>query len=158
MFSAAKITTAPAAMAGSSSRVSLSICLARCSARDSSRRSGAFGSAGRSPAGFSCFRLGMISPPARMALSSRWRRTHRASTAVARAADGSRFAQPACALLRGPGEMRDGLGYFNILDDAALCETFRDAFAIPHLAVLAHLPLALEARDGEAKSDDAAQH
>src|ERR1700722_2814360 len=41
---------------------------------------------------------------------------------------------------------------------AAPIETLRGPGAVPHLAVLAHFPLAFEPRDGETEADDAAQH
>src|SRR5262245_21154866 len=40
----------------------------------------------------------------------------------------------------------------------SLAETFRNTIAIAHIPILAHLPLALQSRDGKAEPDDASQH
>src|SRR3954469_22154741 len=40
----------------------------------------------------------------------------------------------------------------------SLAQTARDAFAVSHLSVLAHLPLALQPCDDDAEAHDAAQH
>src|ERR1700738_5432525 len=54
--------------------------------------------------------------------------------------------------------MRDQPGALNVVARGALLETLHDTFTVLHLAVLAHLPLPFEPRNGETKSDDAAQH
>jgi hypothetical protein len=53
---------------------------------------------------------------------------------------------------------QDDLGHLKIVAFRSLAEASADAFAIFCSAVLAHFPLALEPRDGEATTDDAAQH
>src|SRR3981081_4111244 len=53
-----------------------------------------------------------------------------------------------------PDQRRD----LGVIARAATIETLRGRAAVPHLAVLAHLPLALEPRDLETEADDAAQH
>jgi len=53
---------------------------------------------------------------------------------------------------------QDDLGHLKIVAFSSLGEASADAFAIFCSAVLAHFPLALEPRDGEATTDDAAQH
>ena len=50
------------------------------------------------------------------------------------------------------------LGHLQIVAVTSFAETFRDTVAILHLAILAHLPLALEPRDGKAETYNAAQH
>src|SRR5437016_5802695 len=54
--------------------------------------------------------------------------------------------------------LRDEPGDLEVAARGALLQAFHDPFAVLRLAVQAHLPLALEPRDGETKSDDAAQH
>src|SRR5215472_14803254 len=67
---------------------------------------------------------------------------------------GSRCAQPGLLRLDMPLHQRRDVG---ILAVAARRKAGDDAGAVRHLAVLAHLPLALEPRDREAEADDAAQ-
>ena len=53
---------------------------------------------------------------------------------------------------------QDDLGHLKIVAFSSLAQASADALAIFCSAVLAHFPLALEPRDGEATTDDAAQH
>jgi hypothetical protein len=59
---------------------------------------------------------------------------------------------------RAPRWTRNGLRHLQVVAVASLAETLGDAVAVLHVAILAHLPLALEPRDGKAEADDAAQH
>jgi Phage integrase, N-terminal SAM-like domain len=56
------------------------------------------------------------------------------------------------------GVPHDHLGHLQIVGPSSLVEAFNDACAILDLSILAHLPLALDARDRKAKANDAAQH
>ena len=53
---------------------------------------------------------------------------------------------------------RDELGHLQIVAGTSRAEAFHDAHPILHFAVLAHLPLAFEPRDGKAETYDAPQH
>ena len=66
-------------------------------------------------------------------------------------------------LLNNPSFARRGVtqydfGHLQIVAIASFTETFRDTVTILHLAILAHLPLAFEPRNGKAEAYDAAQH
>ncbi len=50
------------------------------------------------------------------------------------------------------------LGDVRVVAVVALAEPFHDALLVGGFAILAHLPLAFEPGDGEAKADNAAQH
>ena len=50
------------------------------------------------------------------------------------------------------------VGNFQIVTFSSLAQAFRNAELNIQLAVLAHLPFALNARDGKAEAYDAAQH
>src|SRR5262245_23463278 len=56
------------------------------------------------------------------------------------------------------GVTQNELGDLKIVAHSSLPETADDAIAILHVAILTHLPLALQPRDGQAESDNATQH
>src|SRR5262249_21890031 len=60
--------------------------------------------------------------------------------------------------LRGGDVTRDDLGHLQVVCFTSLTETFRNTGAIAHVAILAHLPLALEPRDRTTEADDSSQH
>ncbi len=53
---------------------------------------------------------------------------------------------------------QNDIRHFSVVTLASLSEALHDALAIFQLAILAHLPLAIQPRDGKAKADDSAQH
>src|SRR4029453_5075022 len=53
---------------------------------------------------------------------------------------------------------QDDLRHLQIVATTSLPETFHNAVTVLHVAILAHLPLALESRDGKAEAYDAPQH
>src|SRR5215472_84187 len=63
----------------------------------------------------------------------------------------------ACSIA-GSGVAQRNLCHLLIVAFTSLAETFHHTLAILDVAVLAHLPLTLEARDSEAEAYDAPQH
>src|SRR5262245_52459609 len=65
---------------------------------------------------------------------------------------------PAGASTARLGVTPDDLRHLQIVAVTSLPETFRDAVTVLRVAILAHLPLALESRDRKTEPDDASQH
>src|SRR5262245_34414779 len=65
---------------------------------------------------------------------------------------------PAAASTARLGVTQDDLRHLQIVAVTSLPETFRNAVTVLCVAILAHLPLALESRDRKTEADDASQH
>src|SRR5262249_5960822 len=65
---------------------------------------------------------------------------------------------PARASTARLGVTQDDLRHLQIVAVTSLPETFRNAVTVLRVAILAHLPLALESRDRKTEPDDASQH
>ena len=53
---------------------------------------------------------------------------------------------------------RDKIGHFQVIGAATLAKSLCNAKPVLRFAILIHLPLALEPRDDEAETDNAAHH
>src|SRR5215831_13697405 len=65
---------------------------------------------------------------------------------------------PAGASTARLGVTQDDLRHLQIVAVTSLPETFRNAVTVLRVAILAHLPLALESRNRKTEPDDASQH
>src|SRR5262245_34039891 len=68
------------------------------------------------------------------------------------------FGSPAGASTARLGVTQDDNRHLQIVAVISLPETFRNAVTVIRVAILAHLPLALEPRDRKMEPDDASQH
>ena len=88
-----------------------------------------------------------------MLAGSRFREDERA-----RAADQARQNLRQLSASLGGVLPRDQFGDLPVIAAVAQRQTFHDTFSVMRRPVLAHLPLAFEARDGEAEADNPVQH